>query len=108
MSDERQVPGPAAENNERILARPATDFARFPAEEIDEIDSPGAGPSGPVEGRPGAPVVLVVAGFLLAFATFVIHTPFLLGLGLLLVLVGTVLAAVRGRATRRPGTVTTR
>ncbi len=90
ISDAQQVPGPAADNNERIAARPSDDFARLPREEVTPIPEPGAGPGGGLDSGLSKPLLTVALGYALAFATFVIRSPVPLVLGLLLVVGGMV------------------
>ncbi len=88
MSDSQQVPGPAIDNNERILSRPADDFARLPAAEVEPVSQPGAGPHGSLDDGLRMPTVLIVAGMAVAFATFLVGTPILLVVGFVLVVIG--------------------
>lgn len=97
MSDSRTVPGPAADNNDRILERPADDFAGLPEDETHPVEAPGDGPRGGLDAGVQLPTVLVVAGMAVAFATFLAGTPILLAVGALLVVVGLVMGALRSR-----------
>ncbi|MBA2529151.1 MAG: hypothetical protein H0V19_04190 [Euzebyales bacterium] len=91
-----QIPGPAAENNERILARSAEGFATFPAEEVDPVTEPGQGPLGGIDAGPRKPVILIVAGVAVLFATFVLANPIPLVLGLALIVAGAAWSGLSG------------
>lgn len=109
MAAERQVPGPAADNNERITSRPYDGFATLPEEEVQPLSAPGAGPHGTVGGRVKAPSLLVAAGLAVCFATFVVGQPLLLAVGLAMIFAGGVWSARRyGRAGKGLGPTTVR
>lgn len=99
MSEERALPGAARDNNERIQERGyESDFARFPAEEIDPISRPGAGPHGGLDTGPrNLPLIVIGVGGLVAFAAFGLDSVIPLVLGLVLVVIGAVWAGVRSQ-----------
>ena len=103
---EREVPGPAQDNAERIQSRDADDFARFPREEllVDQVATRDAG----VAGRVVWPPVLIVVGFLIAFSVFVVRVWPVLVIGFLLMLVGTVWSLASHRGGRGLGPTTIR
>lgn len=97
MAEERQVPGPARDNNERIQERGyESEFARLPEEEVDPISGPGAGPHGSLDrGARNLPLMVIGLGAIVAFTAFGLDTAVPLVLGLLLVVVGAVWAGMR-------------
>jgi hypothetical protein len=88
------LPGRAEDNNERILARPHDDFARFPAEEVDEVAAPGAGPRGTLDDGPALPILVMGVGVLIAFSTFLFSNGWPLAIGLVVLIAGAVWAGV--------------
>lgn len=98
MADERQVPGPARDNNDRILERRYEEgFAQLPEQEIDPIPQPGAGPHGSLDAGPNVPLLVIAVGGAIAFAALGFGHPAPLGIGLLLVVVGAVWAGARSQ-----------
>ena len=97
MTQEREVPGPARENNDRITERGYdSGFARFPEEEVDPIAHPGAGPRGSLDtGRSNLPLVVIAVGGVIAFAALGFAHVAPLAIGLLLVVAGAIWAGVR-------------
>ncbi|HVM00339.1 MAG TPA: hypothetical protein VM324_13690 [Egibacteraceae bacterium] len=109
MSEQREVPGPAQENNERILERGyESDFARLPDEEVDAIPRPGGGPHGGIDAGPQRlPLVVVAVGVVLAILGFGLPSGVALAAGIGLVVAGGVWAGGntrRGGLERGPGT----
>lgn len=104
VADEREVPGPARDNNDRILERGYEGgFAQLPREEVDPIPRPGAGPHGALdEAGPNVPLLVIALGGAMAFASLGFNHAAPLGLGLLLVVVGAVWAGARSQ-TRASG-----
>lgn len=105
---EQQVPGRADESNERLTERGyESDFARLPDAEVETIPVPGGGPQGAISGQTNVPLVVVVVGFVLVFATFGFESVWVLLAGLLLILGGAVWAKIRNRTEGKgSGTVT--
>lgn len=99
MVDEREVPGVARENNERLQERGyEAEFARLPEEEIDPIPRPGAGPRGGLDGGPrNLPLAVIAAGLLVTVLAFGVGNVALLAVGGVLVVVGGVWAGVRSQ-----------
>jgi hypothetical protein len=94
MSDPR--PPDPKEEPRRIEDRdPNSAFARFPEHEVDPISQPGGGPRGGVGSGVNPPVILIVAGIVVALLTLVVNSPWLLLLGLVMVVCGGVWSRVR-------------
>lgn len=92
----RTRPPPPTEHHERILSRPADSaFARFPEHEVDHIPVPGAGPHGSVASGLNLPVVVIAAGIVIAFLTFVVQNGWPLAIGLLLIVGGAIWSGLR-------------
>lgn len=99
MAEQRQVPGPPQENQERVQERAYEDhFARLPAEEVDPISRPGGGPHGSLDSGPtNLPLIVIAVGGLVAFSAFGLDSAVPLLIGLVLVVVGAVWAGLRGQ-----------
>lgn len=99
MSEPRQVPGATTDNPERLQSRDAgSDWARLPEEEtVPHL--PGGGPAGTptAMGFVNRPLAVVVAGFAVYFLTFFGGGAVTLVLGIVLILAGSGLSALRGR-----------
>lgn len=97
MTQEREVPGPARDNNDRIAERGyESDFARLPAQEVDLIERPGGGPHGSLDTGPAnLPLAVIAVGGVIAFAALGFKHVAPLAIGLLLVLVGGIWAGLR-------------
>ena len=103
---DRQVPGAAQDNPERIQSRDAGDFARLPREELQTggVPTRDAG----VAGRVVWPPVLITIGFLIAFSVFILRFWPLLVIGFVLILIGTVWSIAGHRGGRGLGPTTVR
>lgn len=99
MAEDRTVPGAARDNNERIQERGyESAFARMPAEEVDAIPRPGAGPHGGLDSGPSnLPLVVIGAGAVVAFTAFGLDSAVPLAIGLVLVVVGAIWAGARSQ-----------
>lgn len=98
---DRQVPGPAQDNPERIQSRDASDFAQLPHEEL-QPDTGSTRDAG-VTGRVVWPPVLIVLGFAVAFSVFIFRVWPVLVIGFVLMLIGTVWSMTGHRAGRGLG-----
>lgn len=97
MADEQRVPASADENADRVQDRPyESDFSRLPASETHERTGPGGGPHGTVDsGGTNLPLVVMAIGALVTFAVFLLASPWVLGIGLALIVAGAIWAGVR-------------
>lgn len=99
MAVQRQLPGPATANPERIQSRPyESNWARLPEEEIQRIAEPGGGPYGGLDDGVQWPVVLVVVAVAVLFLTFFVRHWITLALGLVLLVVAGVWRALTSEA----------
>ncbi len=97
MGEQRKVPGPVEENPERLKSRPYDSaFAKLPTEEVHEHVEPGGGPRGTVDSGPkNLPLMVIAVGGFVAFLTFFVGNGWPLGIGLGLVVVGSLWAGLR-------------
>ncbi|MGI8575243.1 MAG: hypothetical protein ACR2MA_07845 [Egibacteraceae bacterium] len=96
MSEQREVPGQPSESGERMQSRDAAeDFATLPDAETHANTQPGGGPDGTVTtGGTNLPVVVIGLGVLIVFSTFLLRSPWALGIGLVVVLAGAIWAGL--------------
>lgn len=99
MAEQRQVPGPAQDNNERIQERDyESDFAQLPPEEVDPISGPGEGPHGSLDSGPtNLPLIVIAVGALIAFSAFGLDSIVPLVIGLVVVVAGAIWSGLRGQ-----------
>lgn len=99
MAEQRQVPGPAQANSERIQDRDYEgDFSQLPPEEVDPIAGPGEGPHGSLDNGPtNLPLIVIAVGALIAFSAFGLDSVVPLVIGLVVVVSGAIWAGLRGQ-----------
>lgn len=104
MADEHQVPPPAERSGERIQERDHHEaFARLPEHETHPRTEPGAGPHGSTAtSGTNLPIVVMAIGGLIALSVFVLQSPWILALGVVIFVAGAIWAGIAGAG---PGTM---
>ena len=98
--EQHQVPPPVERSPDRIADRDASgDFARLPDHETHPRTEPGAGPHGSTatSGTNG-PIILMAIGGLIVASVFVLRSPLVLVLGIVVFLAAALWAGLAGRS----------